>query len=262
MPHNTFYTVLFSGAISIVCGVLVSTAAVSLKERQEANATLEKRNNVLQAAGLTEPGENLPAEEVEELFSTIETVVVELQTGEAVSDVDAETFDQQDEASDPATSREAPENSAGVSRVPHRALVYEVRDPEGRLEMIILPVEGYGLWSTLYGFLALDADLNTIRGLTFYQHGETPGLGGEVDNPGWKALWPKRKVFDEDGRPRITVIKGKAREPELDPYKVDGLTGASITSRGVTHLIHFWLGENGFGPYLEKVRNRANGRGA
>ncbi len=120
--------------------------------------------------------------------------------------------------------------------------------------MLVLPVEGYGLWSTLYGFLALDADTKTIRGLTYYQHLETPGLGGEVDNPSWKALWPGRVAFDETGAPVISVIKGRAGSPQDDPYRVDGLSGATITSRGVTNMLQFWLGEAGFGPYLERFR--------
>jgi Na+-transporting NADH:ubiquinone oxidoreductase subunit C len=117
-----------------------------------------------------------------------------------------------------------------------------------------LPVEGYALWSTLYGFLALDVDTKTVRGLTYYQHGETPGLGGEVDNPAWKALWPGRIAYDEQWLPTIRVIKGKAGSASEDPHQVDGLSGATLTSRGVTNMLQFWLGENGFGPYLAKFR--------
>jgi Na+-transporting NADH:ubiquinone oxidoreductase subunit C len=107
----------------------------------------------------------------------------------------------------------------------------------------------------MYGFLALDKDLATIRGLSFYKHGETPGLGGEVDNPVWKAKWPGRLAFGEAGTPDIHVIKGAAGPVESDPHRVDGLSGATITSNGVTHLLRFWLGENGFGPYLSKLRD-------
>jgi len=123
---------------------------------------------------------------------------------------------------------------------------------DGAVEKMILPIEGKGLWSTLYGFLALDADARTIRGITFYQHGETPGLGGEVDNPGWKARWAGRQAFDEQGEVRIEVLKKEAGPPEEDPYHVDGLSGATITSRGVNELVRFWLGPNGFKPYIER----------
>jgi Na+-transporting NADH:ubiquinone oxidoreductase subunit C len=125
---------------------------------------------------------------------------------------------------------------------------------DGELEALIVPISGQGLWSTLYGYIALAPDTNTIRGITFYQHAETPGLGGEVDNPRWKALWVGRKAFDKNGRPAITVKKGRAGPADTDPYNVDGLSGATITSRGVGNLVRFWLGDDGFGPYLKTQR--------
>ncbi|MOA31350.1 Na(+)-translocating NADH-quinone reductase subunit C [compost metagenome] len=117
-------------------------------------------------------------------------------------------------------------------------------------------MRGYGLWSTLYGFLALKGDLNTVVGLGFYQHGETPGLGGEVDNPKWKALWNGKSLFDEQGQLAIQIIKGSvdAQSPNAS-HQVDGLAGATLTSKGVHNLLHFWLGENGFGPFLAKLNN-------
>ena len=106
-------------------------------------------------------------------------------------------------------------------------------------------------------YLALEPDARTIRGITFYEHGETPGLGGEVDNPRWKALWPGRLAFDDRGNPKISVKKGLAGPVDEDPYQVDGLSGATITSRGVTNLVRFWLGDDGFGPCLDKYRAEA-----
>ena len=148
-----------------------------------------------------------------------------------------------------------PNNPAGIQRVPNQALVYRLVD-NGELGLLVLPIEGKGLWSTLYGFIALDADLDTIRGITFYEHKETPGLGGEVDNPRWKALWRDRRAFGEGGErvPRIEVIRGQAGPPAEDPYRVDGLSGATMTSRGVGRLVRFWLGEEGFAPYLDTLR--------
>ena len=145
---------------------------------------------------------------------------------------------------------------AGVQRLPRQALVYELRNAAGQLDLVILPISGMGLWSTLYGFIALDADLETIRGITYYEHLETPGLGGEVDNPRWKALWPGRKAFDDDETVSIEVIRGRAGAPEDDPHRVDGLAGATMTSRGVTNMLQLWLGEHGFRPYLDRLRSR------
>ena len=120
--------------------------------------------------------------------------------------------------------------------------------------MCVIPIEGYGLWSTLYGFLAIGRDGNTIRGLTFYQHGETPGLGGEVDNPKWKALWPGRSAYDDAGNPAIRVVKGNAGNAQETPHQVDGLSGATITSNGVSTMLEFWLGEQGFRKYLQRFQ--------
>ena len=257
MQRSALYTILFATAICIVCAVVVSSAAVSLKERQVENATLDKQKNVLYAAGLLDPSETVTVAEVEKRFETVEMKVIDLETGREVSDIDPLTFDQKREATNPETSRAAPDNPSRIKRLPNHALVYEVTGSGGELEAVVLPIEGYGLWGTLYGFLALESDFDTVLGITYYDHKETPGLGGLVDSLRWKAKWPGRKVYGQNGEPELTVIKGPAGPPSTDPYKVDGLSGATLTARGVTNMVHFWLGVNGFEPYLE---NLAQGR--
>jgi Na+-transporting NADH:ubiquinone oxidoreductase subunit C len=244
----------FAGLISIVCAVLVSSATVLLKERQETNRDLDRKRNVLMAAGVMTQDENLPREEVNARFKAFEIVAVDLRTGAEDPAIDATSYDQQRALREPDESRAAPPNDAQVVRLPDAALVYKKLDSAGHLELLVLPIEGKGLWSTLYGYLALGPDLNTVRGLTFYQHGETPGLGGEVDNPRWQALWPGRQVFDDENRVVIQVVRGSAGKATDDPYRVDGLAGATITSRGVTALLHLWLGPDGFGPYLARLK--------
>ena len=253
MQRSPIYTILFATAVCIVCAIVVSSSAVSLKERQDINAALEKQRNVLQAAGLMGSDEKFTPEEVAKEFEHIEMVVVDLATGQPSPEIDPATFDQAKEAKDPDTSTVAPANPSLVKRLPNHSMVYRVLDENGDLDSLVLPIEGYGLWKFLYGFIALENDLNTVRGITYYEHGETPGLGGEVDNPRWKQKWVGRKVFDDSGEPKIEVIKGYAGPAETDPYEIDGLSGATLTSRGVTNMIHFWLGENGFGPYLENL---------
>lgn len=258
--NDTVYTFLFAGAVCLICSLLVSTSAVMLRSRQDANKLLDRQQKVLAVSGLVEEGASLPAREVQERFAkNIEPRIVHLETGEYVpeDEIDPATFDQLKATKDPTRSKEAPTNRAQIRRIPNHALVYQVVE-NGEVTELILPVEGKGLWSTLYGYLALDKDTTTIKGLTFYQHGETPGLGGEVDNPRWKALWPGRKAYDEDWNPEIRVIKGPAGPPEEAPHSVDGLSGATITATGVTNLLQFWLGENGFGPYLEKFREKGS----
>lgn len=254
MQHSVRYTVMFAAILCVVCSIFVASAAVLLKDKQEANAVLDRQIKVLDVAGLLADGAKPSPAEVDATFKErIKPVVVELKTGQAASGVDPLTFDQLAARNDPARSIEAPKNPAQVQRIPNHGLVYELTQGDV-VKGIILPLEGKGLWSTLYGFLALESDARTVRGITFYQHAETPGLGGEVDNPRWKSLWPGRKAFDKNWKPVLAVKKGQAGTPEADPYHVDGLSGATITSRGVTDLLQFWLGENGFGPFLEAYR--------
>lgn len=251
--HSTGFTVMFASAVCVVCSIFVAGAAVVLREPQEVNKLLDRQEKVLVVAGLIDEGESLPSKEISARYAqSINPVLIDLETG-AASEGDAATFDQRKAAADPATSRVAPPNDAKVARLPKQAVVYKVMDND-ELKGLVLPVEGKGLWSTLYGFVALKADAKTIEGITFYEHGETPGLGGEVDNPRWKSLWKGRLAFDSDWKPKISVKKGPAGSVENDPYHVDGLSGATITSRGVTYLVQFWLGEHGFGPYLKAYR--------
>ena len=254
MQGSVGYNLGFAAAVCLVCAVVVSSAAVALADRQARNAALDRQRNVLLAAGLADDGERLDAEAVAARSAAVTPVVVTLATGGVAEDVDPAVFDQRAASIDADRSAPAPDNVAGIQRLPREALVYEARDEAGRLDLVVLPVEGLGLWGTLYGFVALEGDLRTVRGLTFYEHKETPGLGGEVDNPRWKALWPGRLAFDADRSPAIGVVKGPAGSVDEAPYAVDGLSGATITSRGVTNLLRFWLGPDGFGPYLARLR--------
>jgi Na+-transporting NADH:ubiquinone oxidoreductase subunit C len=253
------YTLLFATAVCLVCSMLVASATVLLRDRQHANQLLYLQKNVLQATGLLKPGEQMSDREVVALFErSIRIRLVDLQTGDYVESpsVDPSRYDQRRARADPAQSREAPPNLSQIKRLPNLATVALVVK-DGKPVQVVLPIEGIGLYGTLYGFVALDRDLTTIRGLAFYENRETPGLGGEVDNPKWKAQWPGRKAFDEAGKILISLKKGGGvGSPEKDPYQVDALSGATITSNGVTRMLHFWLGENGFGPYLAKVRVR------
>lgn len=250
------YTFAFSAVVCLVCAVLVSSSAVALRDRQAINVELDRKRNVLMAAGALTPDEVVSREDVERRFGSFQIVAVDLRTGEEDADFVVEGYDTTRALADPDASRAAPPNAAQLARLPNHSLVYKQLDEAGQLELLVLPIEGKGLWSTLYGFLALDADLTTIRGLTYYQHGETPGLGGEVDNPRWRALWPGRVAFGDDGEVAIEVTRGRAGTVEDDPYRVDGLAGATLTSNGVTNMLRFWLGESGFSPYLDWLRAR------
>lgn len=256
MEHSTRHTVIFTTLLCVVFSVVVSTVAVSLHDRQQENKRLNRIKNVLGVAGLAEPGEKLSPDELNERFeSGLEAIVVELASGQVVDGIDALSFDQRKAAKDPESSRPVEQNRAKVRRVPNHAVVYLIKDGD-EVTGFVLPISGYGLWSTLYGYLAIEADLQTVKGITFYSHKETPGLGGEVDNLRWKALWPGRQVFDAKGEPQLRVKKGRAGSVEEDPFHVDGLSGATLTSNGVTNMLKFWLGREGFGPYLVELRKQ------
>lgn len=252
---SVFGTFLVATVLCVVCSVLVSAAAVGLRTKQEENKELDRKKNILLAAALCE--KNASSGDVDEIYSEkIREVLIDLDSGEVaeLSEGERKAYDAVKAAKDPDLNQPVEPASAlnGIRQREPYASVYKIVDGE-TVDGYIFPVYGKGLWSTLYGFLALDADKTTVKGITFYQHAETPGLGGEVDNEGWKSLWPGKKVYSEEGEVALQVVKGKAaaEQPRAD-YEVDGLSGATITTRGVSDLVQYWLGPEGFGTYLEK----------
>lgn len=252
LPNDsTKKTFVMATLVCLVCAVFVSVAAVALKPVQIANKSLDKKKNILAVAGLYEPGAD-----VDKLFEQIEVKLVDLTTGEYVEGIDPVAYDQRKAAKDPKGNVKIAKDD-DIASIRTRAKytpVYQVKDGDA-IKMMILPMHGYGLWSTLYGFLALESDANTIVGLGFYEHAETPGLGGEVDNPRWKALWKGKQAYGDEGKVRIDIVKGNVGPdtPNAE-YKVDALAGATLTSRGVANMLHFWLGENGYKKYLSKFQ--------
>jgi Na+-transporting NADH:ubiquinone oxidoreductase subunit C len=245
-------TLIVAFSLCIVCSVIVSTAAVMLKPAQQANQSLDRKRNILAAAGMLD--ENIS---IDEQFAKMTPRVVDLRTGKFSDAVDAEGYNERKAAKDPAQSDalSSSEDIAKVFRREHYAVVYVANDTQGEVDKIILPIRGYGLWGTLYGFIALEGDASTVAGIGFYEHKETPGLGGEVDNPRWKGLWPGKQVY-KDGELEIAVVKGTVdpSAPGAD-YQVDGMAGATLTTRGVSNLVQFWLGDNGFAPFLNNLKS-------
>ena len=236
-------TIIVAVALCLVCSILVSGTAVSLKERQKSNASLDKKKNILMAANLL-TGDANPAE----LFEKIEQKFVDLETGGFVEIDNPDTFNQRQRAKDPSLSIAIEEDVAKIRRRSKIASVYLVRDGD-KVEKIILPIHGSGLFSTLYGFVALEADKQTVVGLKFYEHGETPGLGGEVDNPLWLAKWPGKQLLDDKGNTVLTLVKSIPQ----NNTEVDALSGATWTTSGVENMLTYWLGEQGFGPFLSRL---------
>ena len=255
--------------VCFACSVVVSAAAVLFKPQRLANAHVDRCEKILQAAGLLEAGQRLSAAEVFARFEQFEPRLADLQAGRLLSlleakdlGIDPATFDQRRAAKDPSMSKSlgSAEDIASISRRARYSTVYLLRDGED-IQKAVIPVHGYGLWSILYGFVALEADMNTVSGITFFEHGETAGLGGEVDNPAWKAHWQGKRLYAADGtgapgeRVALRVVKGKVSPTSPAAiHEIDGLSGATLTSRGVENLIAYWLGAEGFGPILSNLR--------
>jgi Na+-transporting NADH:ubiquinone oxidoreductase subunit C len=253
---------LVAVAVCLVCSIVVSTAAVMLKPQQQANQLNDQKQSVLRAAGMLPEGSNVDAEGrgVEELFSEFEVRAVDLSTGEFTDAVDPAAYDPIQAAKDPARSMDLSkaQDQATIGRRENISEVYIRRDAEGQIDKVVLPVRGYGLWGTLFGYLALEGDLRTVAGLGFYQQKETPGLGGEVDSPAWKMQWHGVLIYDDSGDPAVRLVK--ARSPSGSPdaaYEVDALSGATLTTRGVQNLVRFWTGDLGFGPFLDNLKPAA-----
>lgn len=257
MPENrdsVANTLTVAVGVSLVCSILVATASVLLKPLQEANQARFRQQIVLEVAGLYSPGAD-----IEEQFAAIDTRVVDLSSGEFVTAVDPNEFDMIAASNIDALSVAIPDSLdvAGLRRRAIYAPVYLVREDD-ETRQVILPVYGPGLWSTMYGYLALKPDGRTIVGLRFYEHAETPGLGDQVERSDWLAQWPGKQLFDDDGNVRIEVVRGQSASREDALYEVDGMSGATLTGIGVTNLLQYWAGPHAFGPFLDRLDDKAD----
>ncbi len=240
--------------LCLLCSLIVSGAAVVLKPEQQANKLADVQKSILLASGLVKSGEKV---DIAALFAEkVESKLVDLESGEFVSGVDAINFNQRAAAKDPKQNIKIAKDVdlGNIKQRSKLAKVYLIKENQ-ELKSIVLPVHGKGLFSTLYGFIALNADTTTISGLKFYEHGETPGLGGEIENPLWIAKWEGKNALSSDFKPNVSLVKTGAKASN----EVDALSGASYTSNGVENLLNYWLGDNGFGPFLAKVRGGQHG---
>lgn len=261
MAHESITkTLTVTLGICIICSILVSSAAVSLHGLQEKNRKVDTIKNILQAGNLYEEGSDV----LSIYNERIEPILIKVSKDEKETpdefwtELNMEKYSIKEMARHPEYGEKiVPEKDiAGIKKRPRHMVIYLVKDGY-KIDMVVLPIYGKGLWSTMYGFISLASDFKTIRGLTFYEHGETPGLGGEIDNPSWKTLWKGKTAYDDQDNTIITIIKGlvNPKNPDAD-HQIDGISGATLTARGVDQLVKYWLGDEGYGPYLAKMRRR------
>ncbi len=231
-------TILVAFLLCLFCSAIVSTTAVTLRPLQVYNVDVDMKKNVLQAAGLYSEGSD-----VLESFKVITPVYIDMDSGEIVEEPSKD--DKKLQVVIPKAL-----DLGGLSERSRFVEVYLKKDSSGSITNIILPISSKGLWSTMLGFVALEKDATTVKGFSYYKHGETPGLGGEVDNPNWKAQWVGKKLYDESGVPKISVTKNNTGSV----HEVDALSGATITGNGVETSMKYWLGEHGYGKFLSKVK--------
>jgi Na+-transporting NADH:ubiquinone oxidoreductase subunit C len=249
-------TITVALSVSLACSVLVTTTVVSMSGVQEENRRKSRMDRIFGDLNILRPGESL-----EEAIKRIRPFLVDLQAGEALPEerhtaaLNPDAFDVQAQAESPEYGRALPpeKDIAGLGRIPRYMVAYRVLE-NGAVDRYVFSIHGKGAWSTLYGVIALGRDLKTIEGITFYEHGETPGLGGEVDSRRWKSRWIGKRAFDDEGDLRIRVIRGTVDPSAPDArYRIDGISGATATTRGVDQLVRFWLGGEGYGPFIKKL---------
>jgi len=241
-------TVGFVLAVCIVCALLVSFSAVQLKPLQQANKLLDQQTKILEASGLLEKAGN---EIVKTYNQFVEARMIDLDSGDFVEG-DVINFDERRNSRDVALSIKPKQDLAGINRRSNTAVVYFVKNEAGTIETIVLPIIGAGLWDLMSGYIGLEADLNTVKSVIYSDHKETPGLGAEVLNPRWKALWPGKKIYNDAGEVKARLVKGGAKADDL--HGVDALSGATLTSNGVTNTLQFWFGEEGYASFIAKYR--------
>ena len=235
--------------VAFICAVVVSATSVTLKPLQDAHLEAER------AARMEAMLDTLP--EMRELMeeagvTALETRVVTLSDGSFAPDLDPASFDVVAAAENPETSIAIPPEAdpAGLKRRENYALVY-LLERDGELMLLVLPMRATGYQSTITAMLALQPDLRTIAALTITGQGETPGLGARIADPDWAALWPGKQIVDQDGQIVIEVVHGTA----TGLYQVDGISGATRSSNAVGAMLNFWLGDLGYGPFLDRLES-------
>jgi len=254
-PLRALLTVLIT---AVICSTIVSGSVVLLRPIQLNNKLLERSNNILQLTGLLPADGVVDSETLLDLFKRLDARVVNIDELDFDTEFDPYTFDSRKAAADPELSVPIPaaDDRAGLGRRSRYKTIYLVWK-EGALDRAVLPIRGAGMWSMLYGYIALESDFNTIAGVVFYEQNETPGLGDQIATPHWQAKWVGKKLYAESGDMLFRIAEGPvSADSPAAGHQVDALTGATVTANAVTALLQYWFGPNGYGPLLHRLREQ------
>ena len=252
MNETVLKTLGVTLVVCLLCSLFVSFTAVSLRDQQNTNKLNDKIIQILEAANLYDDSKS-----IEEQFRNLEIRFLDFDTGNVFSeykDFDLDNYDQLKSLRFPDQSKPIPADK-DIAIIKNRENIGKIyfSKKDNEIDKLILPIRGYGLWGTLYGYIAIENDFNTVVGIEFYEHKETPGLGGEVDNPNWKDIWVGKKIY-KTGDVQLQVIKGAVDQNMDDSiYMVDGLSGATLTSKGVSNMIQYWFSDSGYLKLLENL---------
>jgi Na+-transporting NADH:ubiquinone oxidoreductase subunit C len=226
MRHNNLYTFIFISIVTIICAGLLSSAAYYLKDKQQTNVEVDMKKNILKAVKLLESNKISQEEILDSYNKNIESFavnnlgeIIDLSEGILVEDIDPEKEDTKPEAE-------------------RRFPVY-VKKSGTDVSAYCIPIIGKGLWSTMYGYLALEPDLSTILGITFYKQAETPGLGSEVEAESFQNKFIGKQIWGEEDNlvaVKILKLKPSPNSPNII-HEVAGISGATKTSDGVMNLL-------------------------
>jgi Na+-transporting NADH:ubiquinone oxidoreductase subunit C len=222
--QSNLYIILYAAAITVVCGGLLAFASQSLKPLQDANVELERKHNILATVMEIKKGDDINA-----LYAA--------NVKESVIDFSG-TFKEGIKAADIDVAKE-------YKKKPEDRLlpVYEFKDASDptKVNNVVLPVYGFGLWKDISGFIALKADMNTIQGVSLAHLGETPGLGARIASEEIQARYKGKSIFEANELVSVTMQKGEGHDYSNDPHKVDGMSGATLTGKGVNNMLVDYL---------------------
>jgi Na+-transporting NADH:ubiquinone oxidoreductase subunit C len=242
-------TMIFTVTLCLLCSFMITGTAGILKERKVAKKRDELQRYVLMAADVNLGQGN----EFREIFAkSVKPLLVNLDTGKIDSEVDVLDFDERMAAINPETSSAPKKDIAKIRTRANEARVFKVLDADGKLASVVVPFYGKGLWSMIYGYVAVKPDFNTIAGVVVYEHGETPGIGDFLTDPNWSSQWKEKQLFDQKGKFALRTVKGGAKAGDV--HGVDAVSGATMTGRGVQRAMEFWFGVEGFQNFFNQLK--------